>query len=298
MDLARRGRRLNWFFWGLFVIAAGATGYIIYRDSERREAENHAKMAELSRFEKARPEVAELQDAKQQLAEAIVWLEGGQGDKAEPLLMALQEKRPDLPGLRLRLGQLALIQLRFADAVHWGREAIDRAEDLHLSHYLCGVAHAKLGEYEKAEEQFRASAAIADWNASVIFNWALALRSLNRFDDAIHQFELARTMAPGMAEIQMKLLLTRLEAGQIDRVQEAIQDVLKWEPDNGTFLMLAGVVAARQGRTEDAIAHFRAARAVLQPSELAGFTEDRCFAELAAQPAYQETLAVPALDPK
>ena len=104
------------------------------------------------------------------------------------------------------------------------------------------------------------------WNAWFLKGWAL--RRLSRWDEARAAFEQALTLGADRPEsdeampagdVYNELAICLLELNRVDEAKRSLEKALSREPENVKIITNLGVVAFRQGRSEEAAGFFRTA---------------------------------------
>jgi len=114
----------------------------------------------------------------------------------------------------------------------------------------CGESDGAIGLYRELMA--------ANWNpAGVCMSLGVALRRMARFDDSLHWFLRAKTIAPTLPEAHFNLALAYVEMGEFRLAIDSIHRVLEIRASFNEALLLLGVALGCQGKYDEAVARFQ-----------------------------------------
>jgi ribosomal protein S12 methylthiotransferase accessory factor len=110
--------------------------------------------------------------------------------------LALKPEAEDLPYIYSFMGDCLKDMEQYQEAVRVLRLGLAEDEERYDLHNLLGFCHYKLGDYETAVSHFSRSIDIEPGSAIDFANLGVNLRKLKRYEEAVHNFEIALTMDP------------------------------------------------------------------------------------------------------
>ena len=226
-----------------------------------------------------------VQDVDVLQAKIDFYIKAGRFDVAENLVKHEIEK--DALGQSLLYHMLALVyhrQSRFKEALDCFRQslAIDPAfteASLNLATTL-----ADLGFYEDALKVYNESHkhhhidpklplyVLKQLSESHHQN-GLAYESLSLFQQAYSEYRQAILVSPTNKEVRISMAKLYLKDGQIDKVWQEINEVLRLEPNHAEARTLAGLVHFKNNQRDQAVDHWRIAS---QNGDIAARTYLKC----------------------
>jgi tetratricopeptide (TPR) repeat protein len=93
------------------------------------------------------------------------------------------------------------------------------------------------------------------WNGWFMLGWALRL--LGRYEDAEAAFRKAIELGGAGSDTSNELAICLMERGDIEGAQKELEAALKDDPENVKIISNLGVLAAKSGDAERAVAFFR-----------------------------------------
>ena len=136
-----------------------------------------------------------------------------------------------------------------------------RAEPRHrLALPNLGAALCDLGHNEEGLlilEQVAGEA--RDWSASALYNLGVAQLAVSRFEEAVTNLELADSLEPGKATVQIKLAVALTGMGEFDRAQTLFSRVIEAQPDYGWAQDGMATLLEQRHHWREALDHRRAA---------------------------------------
>ncbi len=174
---------------------------------------------------------------------------------------------------RQGLGEVALRDGRFAEAIDHFRAALERAPQSAAIHYSLAMAYRGLGRLDEARSHLQqrgsGSIRVGDPIVDSLQTLVRGERGLviqgrrayeaGQFQNAADAFSKAVATAPNSVIARVNLGLSFVQLGNADRAKEQFEAALALEPDNFTAHASLGMLLARQGRDQEALSHLRAA---------------------------------------
>jgi tetratricopeptide (TPR) repeat protein len=194
-------------------------------------------------------------------------------------LNRLREAREELQGMvdifpalsQNGLGEIALRERRFEDAVRHFRAALERAPQASAIHYSLAMAYRGLGRVDEArshlEQRGAAGIKVGDPIVDTLQPLVRGERGLvaqgrkayeaGRYQDAADAFARAVEAAPDSAAARVNLGLTQLQLGNADAAAAHLQAAFTLAPDDPEVSGDLLRVLLRLGREDDAILMLR-----------------------------------------
>lgn len=139
---------------------------------------------------------------------------------------------PKMTYARWQAGRIAIMQGNYRGAIRYLREAINTTTDLAETLNDLGIAYLYAGLPGEALTAFETATASDPDSREPLFNTALALRRLNRNDEARHQFETYSKVVPEDARPVRELAVLDMIEGQYQiarmRIDQAIKLAANW----------------------------------------------------------------------
>ena len=159
---------------------------------------------------------------------------------------------------------------------------------------LIGIAHARLGEGDRAVEALRQAATLAPSQEEHWLNLTRELMELSRYPDAISAVQNGLASNPKSYSLHLRLGAANLSAGRYAEAESVFRNLVSaGDPLPTSYIGLAQVLL-RTGRAEEACSELAAARQKLGPNFLIsyfrGLALDRAGKPSEAISAYQEAL--------
>lgn len=203
-------------------------------------------------------------DIREQFLDAYSFLRAGManqntGDRkgAERHYRRGLEIAPDNVELHNALGWTLFQDGRSAEAVAEYERALALDPKHAKAHNNLALAQVELGHFAEAAEHFAASLAIEP-KAEIYSDLGFVKARLGRPEDALADYRKALELDPNCASAHFNLAVTYVQAGALDQAESHYRQALPGRPTAEVHNGLAYVLA-RQGRTDEAIAEFRAA---------------------------------------
>jgi arylsulfatase A-like enzyme/Tfp pilus assembly protein PilF len=168
------------------------------------------------------------------------------------------------PGMSLVFTHLAFLYRQKGDlgaAVNAGRRALALNPEDTEAVGLIGAYLVEAGRPREALKLLEPYARRAEPDPDVLTSRGMAMAALGETQAALETFERARTLAPANAMNLVNIGTTYLMAGDRGRAQQALLAALDLAPDLARAHNSLGVIAAQEGRLEEAVARWRQALA-------------------------------------
>jgi cellulose synthase operon protein C len=187
------------------------------------------------------------------VALAVLQNERGQPEQAQKTLSDARKKLPESAALHRALGELAMLQSRYPDAVHEFRRALELdAEDL-AARFRLGVALRRSRSYPAATEVFDQVAKVDPELPGLALERGLIFEATGHGPEALKAYEAALAKAPTDPELMLRAGCGSAAAGQAERGEELLRKVLAQRPNSaevnhclGRSLLLRDKVADAQ----------------------------------------------------
>jgi tetratricopeptide (TPR) repeat protein len=182
---------------------------------------------------------------------------------------AFQELREVFPAFAASgLGEIALRERRFKDAVEHLRAALARAPEATALHYSLAMAYRGLGRLDEARAELERRGAgivkigdpeVDGLSALTRGERLLLIRGKAAFDagelpNAVSWFTKAIADAPGSVAARTQLATTFVRLGELEKAIEQFEAVLRIDPGNQQTAIDLAIVLSDRGRFRDAVA--------------------------------------------
>lgn len=164
------------------------------------------------------------------IALATLQNQRGQADAAQKTLAKAREQLPKSVLVYRALGELALSQNRYADAVtELNRGLAIDAEDL-PSRFQLGIALRRSQKYEEARQALDAVAAVDKEYPGLALERGLIFESTGKNAEALNAYEEALKKAPNDVNLMLRVGCARVAANRVDDAEELLRKVLSLRP--------------------------------------------------------------------
>jgi len=194
-------------------------------------------------------------DSKARYQLADIWMQRGELTRAEAALRRAVADNIERPAFQTKLGECYIELKRYDDAERSLREALSARGDEPMAHYDLGLIHDARGETAKAIAEYEGEIARNPKTYQAHFNLAKLLAAAGRHADALRQFQEAVDANPQFASGFLYLAKARLDAGDLDAAESAVNKGLASKPDASIAPLAHYVLAdvySRRGRVKDA----------------------------------------------
>jgi cellulose synthase operon protein C len=237
--------------------ASASVAYWLGRALEASGDRDRASATYHVAIEKAAPS-PELVDVF--VALAILQNDRGQAAQAIKTLADARKKLPESAALHRALGDLALLQARYPDAVREFRRALELdAEDL-ASRFRLGVALRRNQSYPAATEVLDEVAKVDPDHPGLALERGLIFEATGHGAEALKAYEAALAKSPTDPELMLRTGCGNVALGQAERGEELLRKVLALRPNSaevnhclGRSLLLRDKVADAQRLLDRAV---------------------------------------------
>gem|GEM_PF-429904 len=154
----------------------------------------------------------------------------GQGDAGRQLLDEAAQKLPKSPALFKALGELALQQGGYDEALRHFAKARSLAPDDVGSLFLIGVTQRRQRAFEAALETFDKVAEIDRDYPGLALERGLVFESAGRGEDALKAYEAALAKAPDDVDLKLRVGCGKASAGRGADAEKLLREVLSERP--------------------------------------------------------------------
>jgi arylsulfatase A-like enzyme len=168
-------------------------------------------------------------------------------DEAKTVCEKMRAEWPNMPDSHLELGHVTFKKGEFAESIahnlrylalinqpdvqHPESLVFNASEPVFIAHRRLGEAHSKLGDYDKAVENFLTALRIRPDRPDVHNNIAVAYFELGEFDLAIKHWTEALRLKPDRPALHDNLAIVLYKQGKIDEAIAHWQEALQLQPD-------------------------------------------------------------------
>jgi tetratricopeptide (TPR) repeat protein len=194
-----------------------------------------------------------------------------QPNQAKSAFDAAYQLNPEGPAVLARLGEMALEEKRFDDAIKYISSALKKKPEANKLHYPLGMAYRGKGDMEQARYHLSKYGMVGvqppdplkiHLEKLVTGYWTHILAgklafSAGRYTEAVEAFQKAIKADPEKAGARVNLAAA---LGQLKKYQEAItqlQEAVRLAPDNVTAHFNLGTLHGNSGNYREAIKHFQ-----------------------------------------
>ena len=155
----------------------------------------------------------------------------GDLDKAYDYLVKINELAPERPIVHARFAMLLLEQGKPEKAINECRTEMEIQPDNYLATFCMAMAHAALGDAEKAQVYFDRTLKMKADSLDVHTGYADFLIKQQRYDEALVQTQAALDINPASYEAHNTLGSLLLDRGDREKAWQHIAEALRLEPD-------------------------------------------------------------------
>jgi protein O-GlcNAc transferase len=221
------------------------------------------------------------------LARAMLALDQGRPQDAEPIAAEMLASDPHHPGALYVLGCALTMQGRAGEAIA-PLEAVAVARDDAAVHTALAIALRQAGRSDDAATRLKLAIARHPDDATALLELGHLLVSMDRHDEAVDVLLRGIEIAPTMPQMPIQLGYAHLSRGDCDKAKGAFARALDISPSSHDALF--GMAKAHQevGENEQAAAWFRRYLAERPDDSGALLGLGHCLLELGQQEAGQE----------
>ncbi len=181
------------------------------------------------------------------VALALLMSQQGRADEAEQQLAAAQKMLPSSPAIFKALGEVALAQGRYEDAVTQFKKALSLdAKDIGAEFRL-GVAHRRGRDFEAARSAFERVADVDRDYPGLALERGLLFEAAGQSEEALKEYEAALAKAPTDLDLMLRVGCGKVSAGRGEQAEQMLRQVLQQRPNSaetthclGRALLLKG----------------------------------------------------------
>jgi tetratricopeptide (TPR) repeat protein len=180
---------------------------------------------------------------------------------------------PEDPAARYGLGQIAVAERNYAEAVRHFERTLARVPGATRVHYALAMAYRGLGDTEKVKDHLaqqgtvgvRVSDPLFDGLQELVQGERLFLArgkvafEARRYADAVVEFRKAVAAKPESVVARINLGAALTQVGDLNGAAEQFKEAIRIEPEKGNAHYNLAVILARQNRPDEAIEHLQAA---------------------------------------
>jgi len=199
-----------------------------------------------------------LADVKLQLG--LLYVKNGRFPEALRIARELEQSDPKSAAPPLLKGFALMAQNNPQAAVEAFNTALKLKPDLLDARRALGQAYQQLGQFDRAEENYRRALAINDKDVASLNNlaWLLA-EQRKKLDEALPLAVKADQLAPASPEVLDTLGWIQYRRGSYEEAEKSLTRAADKAPNNGTIRYHLGMAYARLGRRDDAVSALRRA---------------------------------------
>ncbi len=153
-------------------------------------------------------------------------------------------------GILLELGQVYLISGEAEKALEVFEQAVEQSPDQYQTHYWKSAALLETDQTYFALVEANTALAYSPGNSRVLLLRATLYLNLQRYDDAIEDYEAYREANPGDYHVLLGLAEAKYRKGDLNGTEEALNEYLDAAPENDPYrpqIEAMGELIARRG---------------------------------------------------
>ncbi|ABK17303.1 tetratricopeptide repeat protein [Syntrophobacter fumaroxidans] len=193
--------------------------------------------------------------------------------EAKDALEAAWRINPDGPAVLARMGEIALEEKRYEDAVKFLSSALDKQPAANLIHYQLAMAYRGLGDAGKAREHLaqrgivglqppdplkeRLDKLVTGYRVHVLTG--RRAYGAGRFEEAAEAFQRAVDANPDDVGARINLAAALAGLQKVREAMEQLQEAIRLSPQNSTAHFNLGLLRSHMGEYAESIKHFRIA---------------------------------------
>ena len=178
---------------------------------------------------------------------------------SEQALRRATELEPKDPQNWFELGLLASVQNRPAEAVQALRKALELQPDMPDALNSLGVNLLSLNDPVQAEAAFRSALQLEPWSGAVQANLARLLASKGQGPEALFHFAKAARLQPGDVVNLYEYALTLVQLNRFDESQQQAEAAVKADPAMAEAHELLGGLLSRKQEVDAALREYQTA---------------------------------------
>ena len=200
--------------------------------------------------------------AEELMDRALAAERAGAWQEAADRYIAAKFKNPSIPDLLFRAGKLYYDHAAFDSADKLFERAIALGENADAANYHRGMIAMGRDDFPAAERFFESASSAAPFNGDYLYSWAEALRKHLQPKTAIAYYQKAalRTSDSGATICRFKGRMAMVEAGDVDQVQQELEQEQSKGPLSVDWLMTAAALQIHAGDIDKAVRTVEQAR--------------------------------------
>ncbi|HTO67453.1 MAG TPA: sulfotransferase [Bradyrhizobium sp.] len=189
-------------------------------------------------------------------------LKRGKNKRAERLLLAVLDVRPDHFGSLLAVGALYANTNRLDEAKTYFQQMIAAYPNFAEAHGSLGALRATRGELDAAVACYERALALAPYHPGIHFGYSGVLQTLGRNAEAIERLRFALTVRPEHLESHFALGNLLYAEGRSDEALRSYLQVLEFNPRHSETHNNIANTYQRLGKMDRAISHYKTAQEI------------------------------------
>ena len=194
---------------------------------------------------------------------------GGADDAAAgtKLFTTMLEKDPNVPEIRMILGQAYAKQQDYPSAEREFARALELNPKLPQAHYETGLAFVLEGKLPEAEQQFRQELELNSQDTPAKFQLASVLLNQGKQQEGMRLLNEVIEQKPGYADAYYQLGKALQEQGESAQALEKLQTAVRLQPDQEQAYYQMALAYRKLGRTPEAEAAVKKYQALQQEKD-------------------------------
>jgi len=148
-------------------------------------------------------------------------------------------------------------------------ESTQHQDLIPIAHYNCGVAHAAVGNFNKAIELFDTAVALNPKLAAAYYNRGNAKDELNQFEEAILDYDIAIRFRPDNSHFYSRRGASKSKLGLHSEAMQDHNESIRIDPSSAQAYTYRGIACAALGNHSDAISDYNTAVQINPESDTA-----------------------------
>ena len=180
----------------------------------------------------------------------------GQFVEAAPYLTTAAAANPQNLSIRLALAHSLLWSKQYSRVLDVYQQILTLDPDSAEADVLAGEALDEIGDTSGAIEMFRKAVKAKPNEANVHFGLGYLLWSQKQYPDAIQEFQVELANDPNNAQSMLYIADAEIQMNQYTYAASMLDRAIKFDPSLGLAYLDLGILAANEGRNEDALREF------------------------------------------
>jgi len=194
------------------------------------------------------------------IALALLLSQEGQNEDAQKTLAEARTKLPDLPAIHKALGDVALSQGRYPDAISEFKKAIELDNEDLGAKFKLGVAERRDSKFDDATKSFDEVASVDKDYPGLALERGLLFEASGHTEEALKEYEGALAKAPKDPDLMLRVGCGKVAAGRPKQAEELLRKVLADRPNSAeTNHCLGRALLLEDTRLSDALRYLERA---------------------------------------